>query len=127
MQNRTLSLIGIILLIVSVYAVLSIKQMVLDHRIHYAELERQLEQEKDTIYILKAELAYLQSPERVKKLAEKYLKLAYLQSSQMIDNPIGEEKSTVRSKLSLAENNNKVKWRYKKSPTKYITTVSDIR
>ncbi|MDF2965917.1 MAG: ftsL [Rickettsiaceae bacterium] len=127
MRNKSFSLIGIILLIISVYGVLAIKQIVLDLRIHYAELERQLEQEKDTIYILKAELAYLQSPERIKKLADKYLKLESINSAQMVNNPLAEEDDTNDKKMQLAENRARVKWRYKKSPSKYITTVSDVR
>ncbi len=127
MRDRSLSLIGIVLLIVSVYAVLSIKQIVLDLRIHYTELERQIEQEKDTIYILKAELAYLQSPDRIKKLADKYLKLDSIKSAQMVDNPIYKGVNIRAIKSSLADNKGHMKWRYKKPPSKYITTVSHIR
>jgi cell division protein FtsL len=127
MRNKPLSLVGIMLLIMSVYGVLAIKQVVLDLRIHYTELERQLEQEKDTIYILKAELAYLQSPERLKKLADKYLKLESIKSTQMINDPLDNDMGRDEKKIQLAEHKGRVKWRYKKSPSKYITTVSDIR
>jgi cell division protein FtsL len=127
MRNKSLSLIGVILLALSIYGVFAIKQMVLDLRVHYAELERQLDQEKDTIYILKAELAYLQSPKRIKELADRYLKLDSIKPSQMVANLLCDEKLPSENKVQLAENKPHVRWRYKKSSSKYITTVSHTR
>ena len=47
--------------------------------------------EEDAIRILKAELAYLGSPERIQKLAYKYLTLEKPKVTQMIKDPLIED------------------------------------
>lgn len=126
MHSRNISIIGIILLMLSVYSVLNIKQAVMDYKIQYAELEHQLEQEKDTIYMFKAELAYLHSPGRLKKLADKYLKLELVRPVQIVANPLVDDKA-LTTKAKFAENKLPTRWRYKKSASRYISTVADVR
>ncbi len=48
-----------------------------------SELKRQLEQEKESIHILKAEWAYLNQPQRLRELAKRYLNLDDIKISQI--------------------------------------------
>ena len=48
-----------------------------------ARLETQIKEDSESIRVLKAEWAYLNQPQRLEKLVEKYLKLQPMQTSQM--------------------------------------------
>ena len=127
-MNKVLwsSFLGILILSVSIYSLFIIKNRVSNLREQIAEINRQLEEEKNNIYTLRAELAYLQSPERIKRLAYKYLNLKEISLAQIIDNPIYEENSQAIAAAASSQPK-AVKWRYKKLPSKYFQTVSDHR
>lgn len=112
----------IICLLVSV-TLFHIKDNVMALKIELKEVKRQVQYEQDTIHILKAEITYLSSPERLRKLAENYLTLQNTKVAQMITDPLIEnqinQNSPVLKPKSFAEN---TKWRYKKGPTRYLTT-----
>jgi cell division protein FtsL len=113
--------------LITVYGLFHIKDRVTTLRAELKEVKKQIESEQDTMHILKAELAYLTSPERLQRLAKSYLDLKTTEVSQMTDDPLIEEQpgKLVTTKLAGAEIKiNNVKWRYKKGPSKYVTRVS---
>jgi cell division protein FtsL len=85
MRNNSLFgiVIGGFLLALSVFGLFQIKYKVLDLRKDLSEINRQLEQEKEAIHVLKAEWAYLNQPDRLKRLASKHLKLEPVTVAQM--------------------------------------------
>ena len=63
------------LLIVIILTLFSIKSRVIIQNKELNWLNSQISQEKNNIQILKAEIAYLTTPERINKLQQKYLNL----------------------------------------------------
>ena len=112
----------------TVFGLFYIKDKVVTLRMELQEVKKQIDSEQDMIHLLKAELAYLTSPIRLRELADNYLDLAVTEVTQMAGDPLsgGEEQIGIK----LADNEivvNKVKWRYKKGPSKYVTRVSHSR
>ncbi len=70
------------LLIVIILTLFSIKSKVITQNKELNWLNSQISQEKNNIQILKAELAYLTTPERINKLQKKYLNLKNIDKSQ---------------------------------------------
>jgi hypothetical protein len=103
----------------------NIKNNVMMIRSELAEVQKQMRYEADTIHVLKAELSYLASPDRLKRLNGEYLKLKDTKVAQMIQDPMNDKVvyKTLRlsSKKSASGNSN---WRYKKGPSKYLTLAS---
>jgi hypothetical protein len=74
---------AIFILGLSVLGLFQIKFHVQDLSRDINEFNRQLKQENESLHILKAEWTYLNQPERLKHLVNKYLKLENLHLSQM--------------------------------------------
>lgn len=113
--------------LITVYGLFHIKDRVTTLRTELKEVKKQMESEQDTMHILKAELAYLTSPERLQRLAKSYLDLKITEVSQMSVDPMNEEQSDKLIATKIASTEMKishVKWRYKKGPSKYVTRVS---
>lgn len=57
-----------------------------------ALIQKQIKREKDTIHILKAEWSHLNEPQRLQKLAEKFLDIKAMKAEQIvaISNGFGE-------------------------------------
>lgn len=93
------------------------------------EINKQIVYEENTIHTLKAELAYLTSPDRLRKLASNYLGLENIKTSQMIKDPLIPEQQKIHhlTQEPFFVAKRKVKWRYKKAPIKYLQTVSHQR
>ena len=70
------------LLIVIILTLFSIKSRVITQNKELNWLNSQISQEKNNIQILKAELAYLTTPERINKLQKKYLNLKNIDKRQ---------------------------------------------
>ena len=70
------------LLIVIILILFSIKSRVITQNKELNWLNSQISQEKNNIQILKAELAYLTTPERINKLQKKYLNLKNIDKRQ---------------------------------------------
>jgi hypothetical protein len=118
--NRIPVYIVLILCSVTVYTLFNIKNSVMTIRMELNEVNNQIRYERDAIHLLKAELAYLSSPERLHKLNERYLALKETKVSQMIGDPV---KGKKEPKILLANSKTKInttKWRYKKGPSKYV-------
>jgi cell division protein FtsL len=70
------------LLIVTILTLFSIKSKVITQNKELSWLNNQILQEKNNIQILKAELAYLTTPERINNLQQKYLNLKSIDKRQ---------------------------------------------
>jgi cell division protein FtsL len=123
---KVISYIAIILCLLTIYGLFTIKDSVITLRLELEEVKKQVRNEEDAIRILKAELAYLGSPERIQKLAHKYLTLEKPKVTQITKDPLLEEKLDQTKILASAKSFRKPsKWRYKKGPAKYLTMVKD--
>ena len=80
---RPAALLGIALLALSIFALFQVKYKVQDLRRDLAEIERQIAADKQSIHVLQAEWAYLNRPERLKRLADQYLDLRYVSVAQV--------------------------------------------
>ena len=123
--NRTPIYMVLSLCLITVYTLFNIKDNVMSIRAELREVSKQVQYESDTIHILKAELAYLSSPERLKRLSSDYLGLKDTKVSQMIRDPLNvKEEKYVKQLAGSQLKSRNIKWRYKKEPNKYLTMVS---
>ena len=115
-----------IVCLMSIYALFNIKENVMSIKGELTEVNNQVQDEIDKIHLLKAELAYLASPERLKALNDEYLKLSDTNLAQMEIDPIIQDKEVleVRRVASVKLRSENTKWRYKKGPSKYVTMAS---
>lgn len=118
--NRIPVYIVLMLCSITVYTLFSIKNNVMTIRMELNEVSKQIRYERDSIHLLKAELAYLSSPERLHQLNKRYLSLKETKVSQMIGDPVRDKKE---HKVLLANSGSRInntRWRYKKGPSKYV-------
>lgn len=123
--SRTPIFVVIIVCLGTIYTLFNIKNNVMAIRAELGEVKKQMRYEADTIHVLKAELAYLTSPSRLKRLNNEYLKLEDTKVAQMISDP-RKEKVIFKSHRFASSKSSKgnTNWRYKKGPTKYLTLAS---
>ncbi len=69
-----------------IFSLFQVKYKVYNLKRDLAEINRQMAADKESIRVLKAEWAYLNKPERVEKLAGKYLKLGNMEVAQVYRN-----------------------------------------
>lgn len=132
MESRLVTRLGIFTIFIAGYSLFAIKGQVNDLSYQFADLTKQINEERSSINVLKAENAYLQSPNRLRSLAEKYLGLTSIKTEQMTKDPlIAEEKAEEVIAEAKTEQTaralKKVSWRYKKRGNNYLTTVSHKR
>jgi len=115
-----------IVCLMSIYTLFNIKENVMSIKGELTEVNNQVQDEIDKIHLLKAELAYLASPERLKALNDEYVKLSDTNLAQMEIDPIIQDKEVleVRRVASVKLRSENTKWRYKKGPSKYVTMAS---
>jgi cell division protein FtsL len=65
------------------FILFKVKYEVVDIEVQLAETVKQIEQEKGNIHILKAEWSHLNEPQRLQKLAEKYLDIIPIKTEQI--------------------------------------------
>lgn len=91
-----------------------LKGEVQDLRYDYHQIISQIDEEKKGTNLLKAELAYLNSPARLQALVNQYLKLESVKPQQIVSSnksgSLGEEKFAELSGKKTA-----TRWRYKRS------------
>ena len=80
---RSSIVIALVIILAGALSVYQIKFRVQNLRKDIAEIERQLKQEKESVHVLKAEWAYLNTPKRLRSMTEKYLQLQPVQVSQV--------------------------------------------
>jgi hypothetical protein len=116
----------VIVCLMSVYVLFTIKENVMSIKGELTEVNNQVQDEIDKIHLLKAELAYLTSPERLKALNEEYVKLSDTNLAQMEIDPNGKDEKSleVMQIASVKPRIDNPKWRYKKGPSKYVTMAS---
>lgn len=111
-----------------IYGLFAIKNKVIDISARLVNIQLRLEKEKNEIYTLKAELTYLQSPDRLTKLANKYLDLKPMKTAQMTADPIIIQNIPARNRTNLANKSRNrgqaTKWRYRRTVENYVRTVS---
>ncbi len=132
-MNKVVNYLSVLAIFLAGYVLFSIKDVVHDLSYQLSETNRQIREEQSAINILKAESAFLQSPQRLKILAEKHLGLTSVKSEQMIADPLTISEEELSEKIVVkAERPHKilkhVNWRFKQS-TRYsnIKTVSQKR
>lgn len=124
--NRMPVYLAVGLFLLTMYGLFYIKDQVMMLRFELKEIKRQISSERDSIHILKAELAYLSSPERLSKLNENYLKLDTANTEQIVRDPIHWDKNNQDKSKMLAYTPKDVKWHYKRG-CKYIMQASSPR
>ena len=68
-----------------------------------AQLKKDIETERDGVAVLRAEWSLLNRPERIERLAEKYLKLAPARPSQLVTLATLKDSTFERSSLAAKE------------------------
>lgn len=107
-----------------VYMLFVIKDNVMKLNKEYEMIKRQISYEHNAMKMLKSELSYLSSPERLQALSSKYLPLESVQVAQIISDYKNIEKNDMRIASSNNIKPHNVKWRRKKVNIKYSTKIS---
>ena len=72
-----------ILALIGGFILFKVKYEVVDIEQRLVQIEQQISREKETIHILKAEWSHLNEPQRLQKLAEKYLDIIPMKTEQI--------------------------------------------
>ena len=135
MTHRLITMIGFSVIFLSGYVLFGIKREVETLNFELSEIQKQVNDEKGNINLLKAEYVYLSAGPRIRKLAEKYLHLSNAIPEQMIPDPITNTSQvasfTTASETQLSTESlgahkasvtpsAKATWRYKHMGSKYL-------
>ena len=103
MRFSAINIIAFIIIILNGYILMNTKYDSHAYNNELNNLEKQISTEKETIEVLQAEWSYLNKPERLSKLSEKYLRLAPVRVAQL--DSIKSKREQV-SKLAFAGKSN---------------------
>jgi hypothetical protein len=118
----------LIVCLISIYTLFTIKENVVGIKNELTEVNNQVQDESDKIHLLKAELAYLTSPARLKALNDEYVKLLDTNLAQMdIDSVVKDDSALRVRQVAGAKSRSEIRWKYKKAPAKYVTMASGRR
>lgn len=84
-MNKLSTLVWIVVIVCATFMLYKVKYQVQALKVQVAETTRELEREKQAIHVVAAEWAYLNRPERLQKLAQKYLPSTQLTVHQVAD------------------------------------------
>ena len=110
------NLLALVMLSVLSYLSLLLKAEVQNIKEEYSLINAKLDNERENINLLKAELVHLQSPQRLKRLATQYLKLRATTTTQLVTDPTKTDYVSYSAQPSF-KSVSRIAWRYKKSPT----------
>ncbi len=82
-MKRKAFVIGTVMFCALAFAVFKVEYKVRSLRAELAEVNRQILQNYEDIHVLKTEWVYLNSPQRVKELASRYLDMDYVNYAQL--------------------------------------------
>ncbi len=77
-------LLSIACIMISIYALFAIKYQVQQSMKILKKVEQEINQEQENIHILKAELAYLKAPKRIKEITDNYLNLIPIKKNKIV-------------------------------------------
>lgn len=81
--SRWNALLWLVLIVASASGLYTVKYRVQAIQTEVTKVTRDLEQERESLRVVEAEWAYLTRPERIQKLATRYLKLQPVQTRQI--------------------------------------------
>lgn len=84
-MKRLPTLVLAVVLTISAFGLYHVKYRVQELSEDIARVQTELRQEKEDLWIARAEWVYLNRPERIKKLTEAHLGLHYLHGRQMVN------------------------------------------
>ena len=84
-MNRISTFVWMVVIVIAAFMLYKVKYEVQTLKNQVAETSRQLEQEKQALHVVAAEWAYLNRPERLQKLAVKYLAASDVTVAQISD------------------------------------------
>jgi len=84
-MNRLSTMVWILLSVVGMFMLYKVKYEVQTLKTQVAETSRELEQQRHALHVVAAEWAYLNRPDRLKKLADKYLGSSELTVGQIAE------------------------------------------
>lgn len=124
MSIRRFHYLILLAIIIAIWGLFTVKNRVSTLNYQLSCILKQINDESNNIHILKAEKAYLVSPERLRKLNQDYLALEIIKSSQMLTDPLAPV-NDIKMKFDSVAVGKTNKWRYKSiMNTKYVRTVS---
>lgn len=119
---------ALLLLTSCIFSLFQIKFKVQNLHREAMDLRKELEHEKDNIHVLKAEWAYLNQPERLQRLSQKFLDLHEIKPEQLLPAQAGLMITPIHNNIIPEPNNQniikvsynspvkKVKWNYRARP-----------
>lgn len=84
-MNRISTVVWLFVIVIAAFMLYKVKYEVQTLKSQVAETSRQLEMERQSLHVVAAEWAYLNRPERLQKLAVKYLAASEVTVSQISD------------------------------------------
>lgn len=84
-MNRLSTFIWMLVIVVSAILLYSVKYQVQSLKQQVAETAHELEQEKESLHVIAAEWAYLNRPQRLQQLADRYLSNTDLTVNQIAE------------------------------------------
>jgi len=84
-MNRLSTVVWLAVIVIAAFMLYKVKYEVQSLKNQVAETSRELEQEKQALHVVAAEWAYLNRPERLQKLAVKYLAASDVTVNQIAD------------------------------------------
>lgn len=81
---RLINLAAILVVLAASYALYVVKYEATDYSRQVSNLRSEIEAERDNINVLKAEWSFLTQPQRIQRLADRYLELDTLKAEQIL-------------------------------------------
>jgi cell division protein FtsL len=125
-MNKTLNYLYTFVVLASGYCLLTIKTEVQDLGYQLTNVSTQIQKEQNDLNILKAEFAYLSSPNRLQAFATNHLTLSKVSANQISKDPLTQEQQIVnpQPQREVKLSAKKISWRYKHNKQNNVHTAS---